>query len=83
MSRTCRTATGQGRGLSPVLTTTAAWASQLVPRLFAPPARWGWPSRTPADWLPARSKAVTRAIWRLALLVVAAFAFTTRSTNPT
>ncbi len=102
MSGTYRMAAGQGQRLSPVYTTTAGWASQLAPRLFAPPARWGWQAAAPAPvqtaalptppprpvWaepvrpdtsglVAARSKAVTRVIWRLALLVVAAFAFTT------
>ncbi|WP_043726198.1 hypothetical protein [Kutzneria sp. 744] len=99
---TYRMAGGQGRGLSSVTTTTEGWAIQLAPRLFAPPARWGWQAAavvpaptitlpTPAPrpaWVEpprpdtsalvaARSKAVTRVIWRLAFLTVAAFAFTT------
>ncbi|GAA3431721.1 hypothetical protein [Kutzneria kofuensis] len=102
MSGTYRMAAGQGQGLSPVMAATDSWAVQLAPRLFAPPARWGWQAAAPVPvatavppapparpvWVEparpdtsglvaARSKAVTRVIWRLALLVVAAFAFTT------
>jgi hypothetical protein len=97
-----RMAAGAGQGLRPVVIAQDAWAVELAPRLFAPPARWGWqaaaPVRVPVmapplppprpTWVEpphpdtsalvaARSKAVTRVIWRLAFLVVAAFAFTT------
>ncbi|MBF9130315.1 hypothetical protein I0C86_15320 [Plantactinospora sp. S1510] len=101
MSGTYRMATGAGPGLRPVVTTSDGWSAQLVPRLFAPPARWGWqaaPVPVPAATLApppprpawtepprpdtsalvaARSKAVSRVLWRLAFAVVAAFAFTT------
>jgi hypothetical protein len=78
------------------------WSLELAPRLFAPPARWGWESAAPAPDAPAalpmpaprpvwvepqrpdtsamraaRSKAMTRVVWRLALTAVAVFAFTT------
>jgi len=78
------------------------WPQQLAPRLFAPPARWGWeaaplpvvaetappaPTARPV-WIEpqrpdssalyqARSKAISRVVWRTAFTVVAAFAFTT------
>lgn len=102
MSGTYRMATGTGRGLRPVTIMSDDWSAQLGPRLFAPPARWGWqavapvPVQTVAPPMPpprppwmepprpdtsalvaARSKAVTRVVWRLAFLVIAAFAFTT------
>jgi hypothetical protein len=77
------------------------WSAQLAPRLFAPPARWGWRAAAPVavaaerpapparpTWtepprpdtsalVAARSKAVSRVVWRLAFVVIAAFAFTT------
>ncbi|MGH3377718.1 MAG: hypothetical protein ACRDP6_23595 [Actinoallomurus sp.] len=80
-------------------TMAGGWPAQLIPRLFAPPARWGWetvaaapvpavapPPPRPAAWVEpprpdtsalhaARSKAVSRVVWRLAFLVVAAVAF--------
>jgi hypothetical protein len=97
---------GSGSGLRPVTMPVnmmpADWSTQLAPRLFAPPARWGWQAAAPVPVAPvsppmpaprpqwveaprpdtsalvaARSKAVTRVVWRLSFLVVAAFAFTT------
>ncbi|HEX7659778.1 MAG TPA: hypothetical protein VF444_09875 [Pseudonocardiaceae bacterium] len=102
MSGTYRMAAGAGAGLRPVTITPDDWSARLAPRLFAPPARWGWQAATPVPvhtvtppvppprptWVEpprpdtsalvaARSKAVSRLVWRLALLVIAAFAFTT------
>lgn len=102
MSGTYRMTASKGGGLRPVTATSDDWSAQLAPRLFAPPARWGWqtvasvPVESAAPPMPAprpawvepprpdtsalvaaRSKAVTRVIWRLAFFVVAAAAFLT------
>jgi len=102
MSGTYRMTGGVAKGLRPTVVAPGGWSAELAPRLFAPPARWGWQAVAPAvtqtvtpalppprpSWaepphpdtsalVAARSKAVTRVVWRLAFTVVAAFAFTT------
>ncbi|NBH03958.1 hypothetical protein GTY80_11975, partial [Amycolatopsis sp. SID8362] len=47
MSGTYRMAAGPGQGLSSVTTSSDSWAIHLAPRLFAPPARWGWQAAAP------------------------------------
>lgn len=91
---------GERRGGYPAV--PATWSAQLAPRLFTPPARWGWRAAAPVSapgagtspvparpgWtepprpdtsalVAARSKAVSRLVWRVAFAVVATFAFGT------
>lgn len=47
MSGTYRMAAAAGRGLRPVVTAPDDWSAELAPRLFAPPARWGWQAAAP------------------------------------